>query len=279
MRVSLRSKALFRSSSLVRPFPKRSSSQSLRGVLTRTLVRNSPPDWSNTEIMKNLASNYSILHDQKDKYSQCRMETLLDADERSYKVKILTLPFKDMFTSKEILLETFELLKDAQVVFNFDPSKTIQMDRKLLHLPKDIKIKTVSKKLKYSVNEEGFVDNIYGLEFPGECIHNSDIMKRLFVKSWSENKFEGKTDDLRNHLKQLYVMDKDRTYMNLNVETIFDYIIFNSNSESEQSKTTNGIRLLHTYILQLSEHSLQYHSLRYVSWTTRTVNCSSFIVH
>ena len=135
----------------------------------------------NYKIIKDLEESFSILMDSKNKYTSFKMETLLECSQTSNEVRILTCPKDFKISSQSVFDKLKNMLSGAELVFNFDPSYFLQIDRKMLHLEEIAELKKQGQIMKGqdfakeldcvipSHIDEGFYKNIFRLNFPDEC--------------------------------------------------------------------------------------------------------------
>ena len=198
------------------------------------------------KIIRDLEDSFSILMDQKNKYSSFKMETLLECTQTSNEVRILTAPKNFMFSSTSVFEKVKKMLSGAELVFNFDPSYFLQIDRKMLHLQEMEDLKKQGQVMQGqsfaqelecispSHMDEGFYRNIFKLNFADECQFDLELMKDFIKKTVNEQTAgdlpKGKEQQHLLRLAQTLIWTsltnpKDFFFVNSNIKMLFEYTL------------------------------------------------------
>lgn len=149
---------------------------------------------------------------------------------------ILTFPNRQIFQDSQQFMDIMGFINDSTVLFNFDPSQGVSIDRRLaFHSHQGQHNESYSLKMKYDLSEPGFFRNIFGLEFAEESLFDLEMLKTVFEKSWeSKNQKglgEGSMKQIRADLKRTLMMEKDICYHNQNINLLFEFLVLNKDQE------------------------------------------------
>ena len=154
---------------------------------------------------------------------------------------ILTFPNRQIFQDSQQFKDILGFINDSTVLFNFDPSQGISIDRRLaFHSTGGQANDSYSLKMKYDLSEPGFYRNIFGLEFAEESLFDLEMLRTVFAKSWESKNgkslCEGGVKQIRGDLKRTLMMEKDICYHNQNINLLFEFLILNKDQEKYKRK-------------------------------------------
>jgi hypothetical protein len=173
------------------------------------------------------------------------METLLDETQSSNEVRILTIPHKFILSSNSTFDKVKKLLSGKRLVYNFDPSKCLQMDRKMYHLEQiadlrrqgnEVHNQTFTEELRNITSTEfdqGFYKNIFRLNFSDECEFSLDLMKSVVYKGINSIKGPDSSSEIEENqfflrkaqefIWKSFVQEKDYYFLNENIKLMFEF--------------------------------------------------------
>ena len=200
-------------------------------------IRKSNESFKESSILEDFKSKYYKIMDEEDFYSSMRIETLLAEQSDCFEVNVLTLPTRNFNNGPKIQKKLNKLFKDYNLVFNFDPSKVLRMNRKGFHnLQSQTPKESEEKKMFYMSHETGFYQNILNLVDTKEIIIDKLEIGNNFIRFMNEYtikmkekfpEFEELDGDMVNELfRSFYFMKKDNRHLNSNIYNYFFSKIF-----------------------------------------------------
>jgi hypothetical protein len=199
------------------------------------------------QIIRDLQDNFSVMMDKNNKYGSIRLETLLDQTETSNEVRILTIPQKFILTSTSTFDKVRNILSGSRLVFNFDPTNSLQINRKIFHLDQISNLRRDGNQLEgqnfqeqlqnmsSTELDEGFYRNIFNLDFAEESEFDIRLFKSIIhngVKRHEDGSFPS-AQEKSKHLLQIaqfflwenFISTKDFFFLNSNIKFIFEYAL------------------------------------------------------